>query len=351
MTSSLSQRYPGWSADAWLPMHKTLVEDERDLSIIHPHEVYSVAQFAPKDRLNAWQDALCHTFTELVPESRYDKFGGMIETVNCAGLRISRITADAQRVHRSMREIERSKSSSVYLNIHMKGNGRVLHSHGTTNLSVGDCILVDPRQPYVLEFKSSFQQLCIQLPEWCLRENLDAPLEAVMGQRFSTATRTGKVLLAALELALLEADGGNAAESSAELFMQVMSHSLNDTLKNSPATSQENAARSGIATRLRQYIGQNFRDESVTPTDAAAALGCSLRNVHKTCQGMGTTYGKLLLEARLSAAALALANTKFPQSRIIEIAFDAGFKDISHFCKAFRLRYGVSPTEFRKQRS
>jgi AraC-like DNA-binding protein len=79
-------------------------------------------------------------------------------------------------------------------------------------------------------------------------------------------------------------------------------------------------------------------------------MNCSLRNIHKTCQGMGTTFGRLLLDARLSAVAQALACTGVPRARISDIAFGAGFSDISHFCKVFRLRFGVSPTEFRRQR-
>ncbi|MFC3052000.1 helix-turn-helix domain-containing protein [Kordiimonas pumila] len=352
MTSSQTSRYPGWSAAAWLPMHKMLVQDERSWSVIRPHQVHNISAFHPEERLRAWQDALRLTFTDLIPETTYkNDFGGMIETVDCAGLKISRITAEAQKVHRSFREIEKSKSNTVYLNVHLGGTARVLHSNGTTNLRLGDCILVDPRQPYVLEFESPFRQLCIQLPEWSLREQLDAPLETALGQSFSMTSRTGKVLLAALELMLLEADSGTVLESSAELFMQVMNHSLNEAIRGPLNGDSQTTAKTGLATRLRQYIGQNFRDENITPNEAAAALNCSLRNIHKTCQTMGTTFGKLILDARLSAAAQALAYTKYPQARISDVAFDSGFSDISHFCKVFRVRFGVSPTEFRKQRS
>ncbi|MFC7051023.1 hypothetical protein [Emcibacter nanhaiensis] len=65
---------------------------------------------------------------------------------------------------------------------------------------------------------------------------------------------------------------------------------------------RQSAATNDLANRLHLYIGQNFRVDNITPSFAANALGCSLWNIHKICQNMGTTFGKLLLEARLSAA-------------------------------------------------
>ncbi len=350
MTSSPTSRYPGWSAAAWLPKHKMLVQDERSWSVVRPHQIHDISRFAPAERLNAWQHALRHTFTELVPETPYgSEFGGVIETVDCGNLKISRITAEAQKVHRSSREIEKSSMDCIYLNIHLAGAAKVLHSYGSAELNLGDCILVDPNQPYVLEFDSPFRQLCIQFPEWALREHMDAPLETLLGKGFSLGTQAGKVLLSALELTLLESDTEAEGDASANLLMQVMNHSLNAALKESQG-QEDLSYKTGIAARLRQYVAENFRDEAITPSQAAAALGCSLRNIHKTCQGMGTTFGKLLLDARLSAAAQSLSYKMHPQSRISDIAYDSGFSDISHFCKVFRTRFGSSPSEFRKQR-
>lgn len=349
MTLSQHEQYPGWPEAAWLPAHDILAQREPAWTALRPKEVCSLARCPDSERLLVWRDALRQTFTELVPETAYaDQFGGMIETVDRGGLRISRITADSQRVHRGAREIEQSKSDVFYLNVHLGGSGRVLHRFGATSLTVGDCILVDPGQPFVLEFGSAFRQLCVQIPEWCLREHLQMPLECAVGQRIGMAGSRGRVLLAALEMLLLETQDSASEKSSVALFMQVLSHNLG-AISGSPNAGQGPAARA-FATRLRSYVGQHFRNEDLGPADAASALNCSLRNIHKTCQGMGTTFGRLLLDARLSAAAQALACTGSPRARISDIAFGAGFSDISHFCKVFRLRFGVSPTEFRRQR-
>lgn len=351
MASPYSLPYPNNQAAAWLPMHKMRVEEERSGSSVCPNEIHNINQVHPEDRLGAWQQALRSTFVDLMPEvPTKNEFNGMIETVDCPGMRVSRITAEAHRVHRSHREIERSNSTNVFLNVHLAGVGRVLHSAGSATLAVGDCILVDPAQPYVLEFDTAFTQLCIQLPEWRLREQLDSPLEMFWGRGFSMTSATGKVLMAALEMNLLEAGSDIADGSSADLFMQVMNFNLNDVMKVPVNPVMQRVSRTNLETRLRQYVSQNFRSDEISAADAANKLCCSVRNIHKICQRSGTTFGKLLLDARLSAAAHDLAFAKDPHIRVSDIAYDSGFNDISHFCKAFRIRFAMSPTEFRKQR-
>jgi AraC-like DNA-binding protein len=44
-----------------------------------------------------------------------------------------------------------------------------------------------------------------------------------------------------------------------------------------------------------------------------------------------------------------LRDARFADSGISVIAFDAGFGDLSHFNRAFRRRFGASPSELRVQ--
>ncbi|MEM9257830.1 MAG: AraC family transcriptional regulator [Pseudomonadota bacterium] len=343
--------YPEVSAFTWLPTHNFAADREPDTILPCPQEVHSLAAIRAEDRLHTWHQALCETFTELLPEMAYDdSCNGLIETVNYADLRISRITADAQRVHRGDQQIRRAGSDMIKFNVHIGGTGRVLHQSGTTELAVGDCMLVDPNQPYVLEFNSAFRQLCVQIPAWSLRERLEMPLETALGKRLSLVDRSGSVLRSALELMLEKAAETTRTSSSySELFLQVLSHTLAESLRPEQSTACRAPAMHRLIVDLRHYLGCNFRNYDIGPAQAASHLGCSVRNVHKICHSEGTTFGKLVLDARLTAVARALASSG--NARISELAFNSGFNDISHFNKVFRRRFGVSPTEFRRQRS
>jgi AraC-like DNA-binding protein len=61
-------------------------------------------------------------------------------------------------------------------------------------------------------------------------------------------------------------------------------------------------------------------------------------------QVMQVTPHQYILRARLRKAAVQLKKNK---DKILEIALDAGFGDLSNFNQAFRTEFGVSPMRFR----
>jgi AraC-like DNA-binding protein len=55
--------------------------------------------------------------------------------------------------------------------------------------------------------------------------------------------------------------------------------------------------------------------------------------------------GKWLLQKRLEYSAVLL---KHPARNVSQVALDCGFEDLSHFSRAFKDKFGVSPANFRK---
>jgi AraC-like DNA-binding protein len=62
-------------------------------------------------------------------------------------------------------------------------------------------------------------------------------------------------------------------------------------------------------------------------------------------QHYGTSPGKWLLERRLECSAHLLRSTGLS---VTEIVFECGFEDASHFCHAFKEKFGQSPSAFRE---
>jgi len=46
-------------------------------------------------------------------------------------------------------------------------------------------------------------------------------------------------------------------------------------------------------------------------------------------------------------ATLALADARYDRLKVIDIAHDCGFNDVSHFNRCFRRRFGVTPSDIR----
>lgn len=63
-------------------------------------------------------------------------------------------------------------------------------------------------------------------------------------------------------------------------------------------------------------------------------------------RAIGMTPYQLLLSVRLRRAAVALLSSN---TAVADIAYDAGFSDLSTFNNRFRARFGESPSRFRRR--
>jgi AraC-like DNA-binding protein len=103
----------------------------------------------------------------------------------------------------------------------------------------------------------------------------------------------------------------------------------------------DTAAR--IAAVVRAIEADLPRDWTVA--EMAAVLGVSDGQLRRlVAEGVDATPRHLLCNVRLQAAARLLAD---PGIRIKEVRTLVGLADASHFCRDFRDRFGMTPSEFR----
>lgn len=105
----------------------------------------------------------------------------------------------------------------------------------------------------------------------------------------------------------------------------------------------------GAATRVTKIVRmiEQFPDERFSlPKMAAAARLSPFHFLRVFEEQTGLTPHQFVLRSRLRLAATRLATDP---GKVLDIAFDCGFGDISNFNRAFRAELGVSPRAFRKQ--
>ncbi len=90
------------------------------------------------------------------------------------------------------------------------------------------------------------------------------------------------------------------------------------------------------------------QDRRVSVAEAAVACSVSVSRFHHLFQqAMGVSFGQFSMRARLTAVADRLIYT---DDSLGAIALEAGFVDLSHFCRAFRKHYGYTPQQYRNLR-
>ena len=106
--------------------------------------------------------------------------------------------------------------------------------------------------------------------------------------------------------------------------------------------------RGSFSDRLVAYLNDHF-SESLKIEAVARHLGVSSSSLmHKVKEETGSTFSKLLNEARVREAKRLLAFTSLP---VGEVAFRCGFKDQSYFTKVFYSVVNIKPRDFRKMLS
>lgn len=97
-----------------------------------------------------------------------------------------------------------------------------------------------------------------------------------------------------------------------------------------------------------QYIQKNYAAK-ITLSDMAGLVNMSVPNFSAVFRKtMGMPPVEFVIRLRVHAASAQLKNT---DKKIIDIAEDCGFSSISNFIKAFRRYYGISPLQYRTDRT
>jgi AraC-like DNA-binding protein len=113
-----------------------------------------------------------------------------------------------------------------------------------------------------------------------------------------------------------------------------------------PTPAAGGAVRVARLAALKADIARHLGDPELSVAAVAARHGISPRYVHKLFEGDGRTYSQVVLEARLERARRDLRSST---RTVSAIAGAAGFGDLSYFNRTFRRRYGMTPTEARRE--
>jgi AraC-like DNA-binding protein len=100
--------------------------------------------------------------------------------------------------------------------------------------------------------------------------------------------------------------------------------------------------------RFCRYVESRLTDLSFAVMDIGAHFRVSNRYVRRMFSAAGETPSQYLLRRRLELAYQMLADPGLNHLTILSICLDCGFAGPEHFCRAFRVRYGMTPTEMRK---
>jgi AraC-like DNA-binding protein len=100
---------------------------------------------------------------------------------------------------------------------------------------------------------------------------------------------------------------------------------------------------------ILDFVNRGISDTELSPQRVAEHFGISVRYVHKLFACSGMTFGSYVSATRLDHIRRELSSPSCRRQPISAFAYRWGFGDISTFNRAFKHRFGCTPSNFRQR--
>jgi len=264
-----------------------------------------------------------------------------LEVVQVAWLQVARIVADTDRV------VYKPSSSvpSVAVTLQISG-ASVIEQYGrTARLVAGDWSACDSSQPYTLTGPFASERLVLLMPATRIERGID--LQTVTARVFSSASGVSRLAFIAANWLIEEINSLTMvrADDLAESLSRLMNLAIYEGTRHQPIVPAQRTLRD----RIREYVAQHLHDPELSLDTIARDLNASKRSLHRALSEIDGSIHNLIWHARLERCREDLCNPEKSQQSIASIAQSWGFKNPTHFSRAFRTRYGMSAREARRE--
>lgn len=291
------------------------------------------------DRHDYWAHAVSHIFARLeVVPAKGQEVNCRLAWRDIGQARMTYASGSPQSVCRTSAAIASDQAAHIILMFQQDGFVTLLHRGRSVNLEPGSIVALDTRSPYRLSFLSRFEQRVLRVPTDILGARVDdtAPL---------TATALKPSFASRFLMAGFSATEPACADSSSDLELPLLDLTRLALYRGMP-TFQPRTQSDRL--RLAQgYINTHLGLADLTPQHVAVELGLSLRTLQKVFAQAGETPASYIQEQRLIKISEYLRRPEHASRSIGQIAQSVGFPEPSHFTRAFRERFGMSPREWR----
>lgn len=292
-------------------------------------------------RFVRWADDLARAFVRLEPRRSDDQpFHGRISQTSSGGVGVSRVEATPHDVQRIAEHAAQDGGDVFFVNIEIRGRSKTMQRGLEHHAVSGDITIVDASEPFRIDHPGVVSLISLTVP----RSRMPEALLARRCLPLSRAPAGNQVTQTLMDYAALVFDAA-AADAGNSVSDKFGGHMLD--LLAYAAELPETGAGSVRRDMFEAYIRRNLASQPLGAAQIAAAFGVSVRYVHKVFSEGDSTVSAYVNDLKLDRAMEALDAGR---RNISTIAFQVGYRDLSHFNRRFRRRFGLSPSEYLEAR-
>jgi AraC-like DNA-binding protein len=304
---------------------------------------FSTADYAPHERLDACREIYGRTLSkrDIEPLSA-EQFHTEATLRRMPGLGIVMARRSAA-IYRLRREF--IDSDDVVVTVGLTSCYEAHQFDRLLNLKPGEAIVLTASEPVFLKVPTYGQYINVRAPRRAL-SSLVAGLDAAYAR--SIPADNPALRLLTHYIGIIEEAESLAAP---DLRRQAVTH-IHDLMALAIGATREAAeiakSRGARAARLRvikEDIANRLDQPGLSVAIIAARHRIKPRWVQRLFESEGKTFTEYVLAQRLVRAYRLLTDPRHANQKVSTIALDVGFGDLSYFNRAFRRRYGMTPSE------
>ncbi|MEE4542601.1 helix-turn-helix domain-containing protein [Streptomyces sp. V4-01] len=290
-----------------------------------------------------WHRALHGTLGAVDVAVPYEQHSGTVRTYRLSHVKVATVEGSAMRLWRARPPVTGGDGLLVVMLV-VSGAAVVEQDGRRVFLDPGELVFYDTARPVSLEFRGPFCVKLIVVPRRLVGLR-DGHLRRISATAIRPDT-TMSVMAAGFLVHLVDtaancpAPAGVPLANSAIDLLSLLAEELVSLRSPSPANPDRLPA-------VKEFIERHISDPDLTPQRVARANAISVRYLHKLFQADGDTPGQWIQRRRLQKCRGELAGLDATKRSIAGVARQWGFTSASHFSRAFRSLYGITPAEWR----
>jgi AraC-like DNA-binding protein len=323
------------------------METRRRMSRL-PVSFFSTFDLPPPQRFAAWRESFgVFLDVRLSPAGDHSGFEGMAESYLIDDIVLSRCAAWTQKFDRTAVRVAADSIDHYMVQLLLRGTIELDASRDARSRRCPAGHLIGFDLGDVMDtVNSDFDLLSLIIPRRRLAQLLTHP-DRFDGTLIDPASGTGLLVGEYVRTLYRSAPLLSPAEASAAAvsLLDLLALAFNGVGFRSG--DAPDAMAQAELLRVQNFIRASLAAPALAPDMVAAALGISRARLYRLFAPIGG-IADYIREQRLRRCLADLVSTKCARRQIAEIAYSWGFSDPAHFARAFRQRFGRTPSEVRQ---
>ncbi len=321
-----------------------------------PDSHFTTVGIETSDRFEAWEDSISVLFDVAPIElKQIPIFGGDVKSFMLDTMMLSKCSSNIQFFERSLQTIARDGMDHIMIQYYLEGGNCIYTKNSEKTTKPGDIQILDMTQPVKTQTYNQMNRSSslevdkfTNISLFIARDKLDELLPCVemLHQHIIPAGTPINTILRTYINSLYDNAScmtNDEAEALVKPTAELIASSVNSLgLFNEPDRQLDMAAIIAV----KKFIRDNLANPQLTPDFIAHKLGMSRSSLFRLCKPLGGVLN--FIRSRRLLIARDMLRHSSGSGYVKNICYSTGFTNPTSFARAYKQRFGYSPTETRE---